>query len=123
MLSYIYYYRLYAHVIFFILYHYISYITHTNIPLRRSYPFSYKNIRVGLCFPNPTNRCEPCHRAGAPLRIRNLVPALEKARAYRGRGGEVIRQAACRDLGCGDFGTGVPHGEFKAGPTLKLRYC
>ena len=29
-------------------------------------------------------------------RIRNLVPALEKARAYRGRGGEVIRQAACR---------------------------
>ena len=31
--------------------------------------------------------------------IRNLVPALEKARAYRGRGGEVIRQAACRLLG------------------------
>ncbi|CAE7039485.1 TFCD [Symbiodinium natans] len=30
--------------------------------------------------------------------IRNLVPALEKARAYRGRGGEVIRQAACRLL-------------------------
>eukprot|EP00930_Biecheleria_cincta_P049645 TRINITY_DN34848_c0_g1_i1.p1 TRINITY_DN34848_c0_g1~~TRINITY_DN34848_c0_g1_i1.p1 ORF type:complete len:724 (-),score=152.78 TRINITY_DN34848_c0_g1_i1:27-2084(-) len=32
--------------------------------------------------------------------IRNLVPALEKARAYRGRGGEVVRQAACRLLGC-----------------------
>ncbi|CAJ1420847.1 unnamed protein product [Effrenium voratum] len=31
--------------------------------------------------------------------LRNLVPALEKARAYRGRGGEVIRQAACRLLG------------------------
>ncbi|CAE7949693.1 TBCD [Symbiodinium sp. KB8] len=30
--------------------------------------------------------------------IRNLVPALEKARAYRGRGGEVVRQAACRLL-------------------------
>lgn len=27
--------------------------------------------------------------------IRGLVPGLEKARAYRGRGGEVIRQAAC----------------------------
>eukprot|EP00931_Biecheleriopsis_adriatica_P103359 TRINITY_DN78205_c0_g1_i1.p1 TRINITY_DN78205_c0_g1~~TRINITY_DN78205_c0_g1_i1.p1 ORF type:complete len:1345 (-),score=315.69 TRINITY_DN78205_c0_g1_i1:44-4051(-) len=32
--------------------------------------------------------------------IRNLVPALEKARAYRGRGGEVVRQAACRLLAC-----------------------
>ena len=46
-----------------------------------------------------------------PLRIRNLVPALEKARAYRGRGGEVIRQAACRDLGCGDV-------FFNGGPSL-----
>jgi len=27
--------------------------------------------------------------------IRNLVPNLEKARSYRGRGGEVVRQAAC----------------------------
>mmetsp|Transcript_122454 Transcript_122454/g.357517 ORF Transcript_122454/g.357517 Transcript_122454/m.357517 type:complete len:1379 (+) Transcript_122454:75-4211(+) len=31
--------------------------------------------------------------------IRNLVPSLEKARAYRGRGGEVIRHAACELLG------------------------
>lgn len=27
--------------------------------------------------------------------IRNLVPSLEKLRAYRGRGGEVVREAAC----------------------------
>lgn len=31
--------------------------------------------------------------------IRNLVPSLEKLRAYRGRGGEVVRQAACSVLG------------------------
>lgn len=30
--------------------------------------------------------------------VRNLVPGLEKIRAYRGRGGEVIRQAACHLL-------------------------
>lgn len=27
--------------------------------------------------------------------IRNVVPKLEKARLYRGRGGEMIRAAAC----------------------------
>jgi len=30
--------------------------------------------------------------------VRTLVPGLEKARAYRGRGGEVIRQSACNLL-------------------------
>eukprot|EP00929_Paragymnodinium_shiwhaense_P066619 TRINITY_DN33432_c0_g1_i1.p1 TRINITY_DN33432_c0_g1~~TRINITY_DN33432_c0_g1_i1.p1 ORF type:complete len:1356 (-),score=350.11 TRINITY_DN33432_c0_g1_i1:110-4177(-) len=32
--------------------------------------------------------------------VRNLVPGLEKARAYRGRGGEVIRQACCQLIAC-----------------------
>ena len=27
--------------------------------------------------------------------VRILVPNLEKGRAYRGRGGEVVRQASC----------------------------
>eukprot|EP00928_Gymnodinium_smaydae_P017716 TRINITY_DN16776_c0_g2_i1.p1 TRINITY_DN16776_c0_g2~~TRINITY_DN16776_c0_g2_i1.p1 ORF type:complete len:1166 (+),score=141.52 TRINITY_DN16776_c0_g2_i1:1343-4840(+) len=31
--------------------------------------------------------------------VRNLVPGLEKARAYRGRGGEIVRQASCILLG------------------------
>ena len=31
---------------------------------------------------------------------RNLVPRLEKARLYRGRGGEMVRGAACRLLEC-----------------------
>lgn len=30
--------------------------------------------------------------------VRNLVPGLEKSRAYRGRGGEVIREVACQLL-------------------------
>ena len=30
--------------------------------------------------------------------IRNLVPQIEKARLYRGRGGEIMRGAACRLL-------------------------
>lgn len=30
----------------------------------------------------------------------NIVPALEKARLYRGRGGELMRQAACRVVEC-----------------------
>lgn len=29
-----------------------------------------------------------------------IVPALEKARLYRGRGGELMRQAACRVVEC-----------------------
>ncbi|CAN0378904.1 unnamed protein product, partial [Hapterophycus canaliculatus] len=29
-----------------------------------------------------------------------VVPALEKARLYRGRGGELMRQAACRVVEC-----------------------
>ena len=32
--------------------------------------------------------------------IRNLVPRLEKARLYRGRGGEMVRGGACRLLEC-----------------------
>ena len=32
--------------------------------------------------------------------IRNLVPKIEKARLYRGRGGEIMRAAACRLLEC-----------------------
>ena len=32
--------------------------------------------------------------------LRNVVPRLEKARLYRGRGGEMVRGAACRLLEC-----------------------
>ncbi len=32
--------------------------------------------------------------------IRNIVPRAEKARAYRGRGGELVRAAACRLIEC-----------------------
>ena len=32
--------------------------------------------------------------------IRNLVPKIEKARLYRGRGGEMVRGAVCRLLEC-----------------------
>jgi hypothetical protein len=32
--------------------------------------------------------------------VRNLVPMIEKARLYRGRGGEIMRGAACRLLEC-----------------------
>ena len=32
--------------------------------------------------------------------VRNLVPKIEKARLYRGRGGEIMRAAACRLLEC-----------------------
>ncbi len=32
--------------------------------------------------------------------IRNIVPRAEKARAYRGRGGELVRAAVCRLIEC-----------------------
>lgn len=32
--------------------------------------------------------------------ILNIVPSIEKARLYRGRGGEIVRQAVCRLIEC-----------------------
>ena len=34
------------------------------------------------------------------LLIAELVPSIEKARLYRGRGGEIMRSAACRMIEC-----------------------
>ena len=74
---------LFNNIYFYFIYIYILYN-----PTRHYYPIFPINWTLVLPSPPPTIS-----------RIRNLVPALEKARAYRGRGGEVIRQAACRDLG------------------------
>eukprot|EP00736_Rhodelphis_marinus_P002796 Rmarinus@m.297 len=37
------------------------------------------------------------------VQISELIPAIEKARLYRGRGGEIMRQAVCRLLECCSF--------------------
>ena len=42
------------------------------------------------------------HRAGSGLQdsraaqVAGVVPAIEKARLYRGKGGEIMRSAVCR---------------------------
>lgn len=51
--------------------------------------------------------------------IRNLVPALEKARAYRGRGGEIVRQAACALLSAVAAATTWPFKEATAARYLQ----
>ena len=39
----------------------------------------------------------------AKSQIAELVPSIEKARLYRGRGGEIMRAAACRMIECVSF--------------------
>ena len=39
----------------------------------------------------------------AKSQIAELVPSIEKARLYRGRGGEIMRSAACRMIECVSF--------------------
>lgn len=54
-------------------------------------PPSLLGISVKVSYPLPAETV-----AG----LVGIVPALEKARLYRGRGGELMRQAACRLVEC-----------------------
>ena len=48
---------------------------------------------------NLMKQCEILNSATLDL-IAELVPSIEKARLYRGRGGEIMRSAACRMIEC-----------------------
>lgn len=52
-------------------------------------PCSHERLQVSYALP-----------AEIVTGLLGVVPALEKARLYRGRGGELMRQAACRVVEC-----------------------
>ena len=50
--------------------------------------------------PPPPENVDGWLDAAAQKDVRNLVPRIEKARLYRGRGGESMRLAVCRAIEC-----------------------